>query len=91
MIISEEIGVAKPVPAFFEAAFARAGNPPKCEVLMIGDNWISDMQGAAEYGMDTCWYNPRRQARPDKLGITWEIASLRELIELLSGKNGRVT
>lgn len=87
IIISEEIGVAKPAPAFFDAAFARSGNPPKREVLMIGDNWISDMQGASQYGMDTCWYNPRRLARPDKLEITSEIASLRELIKLIDCKN----
>ncbi len=83
IIISEEIGVAKPAAAFFDAAFAQSGNPPRREVLMIGDNWVSDIQGASRYGMDTCWFNPRRQSRPDKLGVTWEISSLRELIKLV--------
>jgi YjjG family noncanonical pyrimidine nucleotidase len=82
IIISEEIGVAKPAAAFFDVAFARSGNPPRREVLMIGDNWVSDIQGASRYGMDTCWFNPRRQSRPDQLEITWEITSLWELIKL---------
>jgi 2-haloacid dehalogenase len=50
---------------------------------MIGDSWISDMQGAFQYGVDTCWFNPQRQARPDTLAITREIAALRELMDWL--------
>jgi len=83
IVISDEIGFAKPAPEFFEAAFARLGNPPKREVLMIGDNWISDIQGAFHYGLDTCWFNPCRQPRPDNLAITLEIASLPELTKWL--------
>jgi len=83
IIISEEIGFAKPAKEYFDAAFARLGNPPKSEVLMIGDNWVSDIQGAAWYGLDTCWFNPRRQPRPDCLAITLEVASLRELTDWL--------
>ena len=37
IIISEEIGAAKPARAFFDTAFARLGHPSKREVLMIGD------------------------------------------------------
>jgi 2-haloacid dehalogenase len=79
LIISEEIGHAKPAPEFFAAAFARLGNPSRREVLMIGDNWSSDIVGAAGYGIDACWYNPGRQPRPPEPPILLEIASLREL------------
>jgi len=85
IIISEEIGSAKPAREYFDAAFARLGRPSKREVLMIGDNWVSDIQGAARYGLDTCWFNPRREPRPDGLEITFEVATLRELTERLSG------
>lgn len=83
IIISEEIGAAKPSKEFFEVAFARTGNPHRREVLMIGDNWSSDIQGAADFSVDTCWYNPRRQSRPSHLSITREIASLHELVDWL--------
>jgi 2-haloacid dehalogenase len=46
---------------------------------MIGDSWNSDIQGAAQYGIDTCWYNPERQPRPASPEITHEIAALEEL------------
>jgi 2-haloacid dehalogenase len=86
IIISEEIGFAKPAREYFDVAFARLGQPSKREVLMIGDNWTSDIQGAARYGLDTCWFNPRHQPRPDRLEITFEVASSRELTERLSAE-----
>ena len=79
IIISDEIGFAKPAREYFDVAFARAGNPAKNSVLMIGDGWSSDIIGAAQYGIDTCWYNPGRLPRPAWPAITCEIASLEEL------------
>lgn len=83
LIISEEIGCAKPAREYFDITFARLGHPPKNRVLMVGDSWFSDIQGAADYGLDTCWFNPRRLPRPATPSITSEIGSLRELIPLL--------
>jgi 2-haloacid dehalogenase len=83
LIISEEIGAAKPAKEFFDQAFARLGNPPKREVLMIGDGWASDIQGAVQYGIDACWYNPGRTPRPATTKIIREIASLHELTQWL--------
>jgi YjjG family noncanonical pyrimidine nucleotidase len=83
IIISEEIGYAKPAAEFFDTAFARIGQPSRSEVLLIGDNWSSDILGAALYGIDACWYNPNRSPRPANPAITSEIASLRELLPLL--------
>jgi YjjG family noncanonical pyrimidine nucleotidase len=84
LIISEEIGAAKPQPAFFEVAFSRTGNPPKSDVLIIGDSLSSDIRGGLDYGIDTCWYNPESCPRPaDMNQITYEIMRLTELLELL--------
>jgi YjjG family noncanonical pyrimidine nucleotidase len=89
IIISEEIGAAKPAPEYFDKAFARLGNPSKREVLMIGDGWASDIVGAVRYGIDAVWYNPGRQPRPSDLDITGEIAALRELPSFLGWRPGR--
>src|ERR1035438_3398723 len=83
IIISEEIGFAKPAKEFFDIAMARLGHPSVREVLMIGDGWASDIQGAVQYGIDACWYNPGRMPRPATTEITREIASLRELTDWL--------
>lgn len=87
LIISEEVGAAKPQPAFFDAAFARTAarneRPAKSDVLIIGDSLTSDIQGGVDYDIDTCWYNPKAEARSADLPITYEIRHLHELLELL--------
>lgn len=84
VIISEEVGAAKPKAAFFDAAFARLGNPAKADVLIIGDSLTADIRGGVDYGIDTCWYNPAGEAHPDDLAITYEITRLHDLLDLLA-------
>ena len=43
----------KPFPAIYHHALHRAGNPPKDEVLAIGDGLQTDILGAARMGFDT--------------------------------------
>lgn len=83
MVISDEVGVAKPDPRIFDIAFQRMGDPPRDQVLMIGDGLESDIRGAAGYGIDACWYNPSRLRRPDGLAITYEINHLHDVLALL--------
>lgn len=83
LIISEEVGSAKPASGIFDAAFAAMGHPARREVLMIGDSLTSDIRGACDYGIDACWFNPAHLPRPDGLPITCEISRLDELIGLL--------
>ena len=83
IIISEEIGVAKPQAAFFEIAALRLGNPDKNDILIIGDSLTSDIEGGVNYGIDTCWYNPAHEPKPPELPITYQISHLKELLEIL--------
>lgn len=82
IFISEEVGAAKPAKAYFDAVFHEIGNPPKSEVLIIGDSLTSDMRGGVEYGIDTCWYNPN--SKTTNLPVTYEILNLDDLLPLLS-------
>jgi HAD superfamily hydrolase (TIGR01459 family) len=43
----------KPFPAIYEHALQRAGNPPRDEVLAVGDGLQTDVLGAARMGFDT--------------------------------------
>jgi HAD superfamily hydrolase (TIGR01459 family) len=43
----------KPFPAIYEHALHRAGDPPKDEVLAVGDGLQTDILGAARMGIDT--------------------------------------
>ena len=84
VVISDEVGVAKPDPRIFDIAFERMGNPPREEVLMIGDGLSSDIRGAANYYIDACWFNPAAAAQPAELPIRYQIARLTDLIPLLA-------
>jgi 2-haloacid dehalogenase len=81
VFVSDEMGAAKPSRAYFDAVFHEIGQPPKETVLIIGDNLNTDMQGGVDYGIQTCWYNPKKQTT--NLPVTYNIFHLKELISLL--------
>jgi 2-haloacid dehalogenase len=57
ILISEELGVAKPDRRFFQAAWEALRMPPS-DLLCIGDGVIADLMGARGAGIDACWYAP---------------------------------
>ncbi len=85
MVISEEVGAAKPDGRIFEVAFQRMNYPRKEDVLMVGDSLTSDIQGGSEYGIDTCWFNPGGHARPTGVTVRYEIRQLGELLPIVRG------
>ena len=84
LIISEEIGAAKPGAAFFDTAFDRCGSPSKQDVLIIGDSLTSDIRGGLDYGIDTCWFNPSGETRPQGWAITYEIRQLQDVLQIVN-------
>lgn len=83
VIISEEVGAAKPDTKIFDIAFSRMDFPRKEDVLIIGDSLTSDIQGGCNYGIDTCWINPGKTGRQTDLAIQYEIKCLPELVNIL--------
>lgn len=57
MVTSEEAGVEKPDPKFFERCNEKSCCRP-CEVMFIGDNPEKDYSGASLAGYNAVWYNP---------------------------------
>ena len=74
---------AKPHAAFFDIAFTRTGNPSRSDVLIIGDSLTSDIQGGSAYGIDTCWFNPNGEKKPNDLHVTYEIRHLPDLLDIV--------
>jgi 2-haloacid dehalogenase len=79
VVISDQIGIAKPASGYFDILFERLGHPPISETLIIGDGLSSDMAGGEGYGMDTCWFNPRGLANETAIRPTYEISTLEEI------------
>lgn len=57
VFLSEAIGVNKPSPLFFEKALSLAGLQSD-EVIMIGDNYHTDITGAMSAGIAQIYFNP---------------------------------
>ena len=57
VLISEELGFAKPDPRFFLAA-GSALNLPASQLLCVGDSPAADIAGARGAGIDACWFSP---------------------------------
>ena len=81
--ISEDAGASKPSVAYFDYVFSRIPGITRENCLLIGDSPSSDLQGANNYGIPCCWYNPRSLARPDGMRINYEIRDLPELLPIL--------
>jgi putative hydrolase of the HAD superfamily len=79
IVVSDEIGIAKPDGGFFKHAEELAGFPPKEKVLVIGDSLNSDIRGGLDYGYDVCWYNPNSIENLTELNPTYLIQNLKEL------------
>ena len=85
IVISAEVGVAKPAAGIFDFAFEALSWPDRATALIVGDSISSDIEGGANYGIDTCWYNPQLGQRPAEPAITHEISNLGELPAIVSG------
>ena len=59
LFISEEVGAAKPSPAFFQPVLRQLGVTRRERVLVVGDNLSTDIRGALDCGLPAAWYNPR--------------------------------
>lgn len=81
--ISEKIGISKPNPGIFEHALKDLEKVEKNEILMIGDSLTSDIQGGINFGIDTCWFNPKRLENKTDVKPTYEVSSFDEIRSLL--------
>ncbi len=65
---SEEVGVKKPNPLIFTSALKKA-NARASSSIMIGDTFEADILGAENVGMETMYYNYRKESIPQKYTI----------------------
>lgn len=82
MAMSDEIGVAKPEPAFFARALALMGSPDPGAVAYVGDRPDNDVRPAAAAGMRAVWirrgpWGVIQAEPPPEAGLT--VGSLSEL------------
>ncbi len=86
VVISAEVGVSKPSTAIFDLAFALLGSPSKPLTLMVGDSLTSDIRGGSNYGIGTCWYNPRGQVAGESDRVDHEVDALHQIPGVVLGQ-----
>ena len=64
LVTSEEVGVQKPDPRIFAIALGHAKAGPH-EAVMLGDNWLNDIEGARAAGIRAVWLNRTGAPHPD--------------------------
>lgn len=85
VIISAEVGTAKPGGEIFDLTFAALGEPARDGAVMVGDNLPSDIKGGVDYGIATCWYNPHGHAAPGDLTPTHVVHDLAAIHQVVLG------
>ena len=82
IVLSEEVGCQKPNPRIFEEAL-RMNSLQAEDVVMIGDSWNSDIQGAINAGIDQIWIRKSKDPLPEGQSATYLVQSLSEVMEIL--------
>ncbi len=85
VVVSEQIGAAKPDRQVFDYAFTLMDQEDRTKVLMVGDTLASDVLGGNNAGIDTCWFNPTKSKNQTQIRPTYEVSSMSRLIEIVKG------
>lgn len=83
IVISDEIGVAKPSPEYFEILFQHIGEPDPDRVIIVGDSLTSDIKGGREAGIFTCWLNTSGTPNISEIRPDAEISKLNEVHRII--------
>lgn len=82
MVTAEETRISKPDPAIFHHTLQRMGYT-QSEVIMVGDNWWTDIIGASQAGIPALWLNRYGHHCPDT-SLATEFTTYEPLEEVLS-------
>ncbi len=81
IIISDDCGFNKPDIRIYEYMENLIGKHDKDRILMIGDSAGSDIEGGINFGIKTCYFNPKNLAcelKPD-----YEVKNMIEILDII--------
>ena len=86
VFVSEQMGAEKPSLEYFEAVAREIPEFDKNKAIVIGDSLTSDIKGGINFGVDTCWYNPKGKALPENMAITYVASGFDEIRSIILGE-----
>lgn len=81
VFVSEDAGHQKPEVEYFDYVMSHSPEKDKSKILVIGDSLSSDVLGGINFGVNTCWLNPKGKASAYK--PTYEITNIMQIIDIL--------
>lgn len=81
--ISDVTGYAKPDRRFFEFVEEAMGGFGDQQTIIVGDSLGSDIIGGRDYGLTTCWFNPKGDDNHTDIEPDFEIDALGGLLMVL--------
>lgn len=87
LFISQEIGVGKPDPLFFDHVCRKLNLDDRSSAVVVGDSLASDILGGNQAGIDTIWYNPGDKVLTGAAKPTYTVKTLAEIETLVCAKN----
>lgn len=91
IVISEEVGYAKPDPRIFRDALNATGFSSPEQVVFVGDSPATDIDGARRFGMRTAWVRRGRQfpsELPPPDHVVDSVTEVRHLIDDFDQRSG---
>lgn len=82
VILSEDAGAPKPSPVFFDYALRTTGAKRKT-TIMIGDNYVTDIEGAMNSGLYTILFRRWEKDFVPPRQVTHVVNTLAEIMEIL--------
>lgn len=83
VFVSELMGYPKPRKEYFDACFALLPDVKRGECILVGDSLTSDMRGAVNAGITSCWFNPEGKPKDVNVHTDYEIHRLTELLPII--------
>lgn len=85
VFISQEMGVGKPHKDYFRQVLSALDARAETAV-MVGDDLLSDIQGAINAGLDSIWYSRKGEESPLP---TYRVTRLEDVAKIVLGENER--
>lgn len=86
LFISQDLGVSKPDPLFFDAVCRKMGIEDRGQAVIVGDSLNSDILGGNQAGIDTVWFNPYHKPRSGPAWPTYTAAAYAEIEAMIAGE-----
>lgn len=84
VFISERVGYSKPDKRYFDYVLAAIPEKDTSAILVIGDSPTSDIKGAQNAGLDSCWFAPYLKDYPGEQAPTYIARGYGDILNIIA-------